>query len=318
MRYVAKALILTLLLTASPSALAAPTKANTKLPEELILSDGDIIEVKINGRPTRLEVRPDAFGRLMINPAVAAELGLKPPTRGSRNSTGPGVLGNTGVHKVDFASGPGRKRIFWFNRNVSPVADGVISPASLPYKRVTFRLQPAKEGEKIYSFPLDRKGPFGLGGVGTRIKFLEEKIDIIFSLHRDENLVAAPTGNWLAENFMGAFTGAPKPILVYFDVEIPSRAMTLKQPLAVGELILSKVNVRNGDFGNADGIVDAAEPGPAEAAAGDRDEIVVIGKKKKDIKPRLIIGRAALQNCSALTYDLDKDEIRLSCLGSAI
>ncbi len=94
--------------------------------------------------------------------------------------------------------------------------------------------------------------------------------------------------------------------------------MTLKQPLAVGELILSKVNVRNGDFGNADGIVDAAEPGPAEAAAGDRDEIVVIGKKKKDIKPRLIIGRAALQNCSALTYDLDKDEIRLSCLGSAI
>ncbi len=64
---VAKALILTLLLTASPSALAAPTKANTKLPEELILSDGDIIEVKINGRPTRLEVRPDAFGRLTIN-----------------------------------------------------------------------------------------------------------------------------------------------------------------------------------------------------------------------------------------------------------
>lgn len=203
MRYVAKALILTLLLTASPSALAAPTKANTKLPEELILSDGDIIEVKINGRPTRLEVRPDAFGRLMINPAVAAELGLKPPTRGSRNSTGPVLLGNTGVHKVDFASGPGRKRIFWFNRNVSPVADGVISPASLPYKRVTFRLQPAKEGEKIYSFPLDRKGPFGLGGVGTRIKFLEEKIDIRFSLHRDENLVDAPNGQLACRKFYG-------------------------------------------------------------------------------------------------------------------
>jgi hypothetical protein len=280
-----------------------------KLPDELVLSGRNIIDVELEGKPIKLEVRPDGAGIVTVNPAIAAEQQFKPGMFGVRVAVGKELVnGSTGVHKINFGIEPQKQRIMWTDHQASTIADGVISPASLPYKRVVFQLNAAVAGEKIYRFPLDNFGFLGRGGMGTTVKTLDEKIQVIFSLVRPENMVSAPSGNWFAENFAGAFAGAPKSTLVFYGIERPTRAMTLKQPFLISDLSVSEIAVRVSDYGDATGIADAAA-----ASAGDSEEIVVTGKRDKDVNLRLSVGRGVLGRCSTLTYDLDKREIRMSC-----
>jgi hypothetical protein len=267
-----------------------------KLPDELVLSGRNIIDVELEGKPIKLEVRPDGAGIVTVNPAIAAEQQFKPGMFGVRVAVGKELVnGSTGVHKINFGIEPQKQRIM---------------PASLPYKRVVFQLNAAVAGEKIYRFPLDNFGFLGRGGMGTTVKTLDEKIQVIFSLVRPENMVSAPSGNWFAENFAGAFTGAPKSTLVFYGIERPTRAMTLKHAFAISDLSVSEIAVRVSDYGDANGIADA---NAAPASGSDSEEIVVTGKRDKKVDLRLSVGRGVLGRCSTLTYDLDKREIRMSC-----
>jgi hypothetical protein len=282
-----------------------------RLPDELVLSGQNIIDVELEGRPIKLEVRPDGAGIVTVNPAIASDQQFKPGMFGVRVAVGKElVTGSTAVHRINFGVEPQKQRIMWTDHQSSAIADGVINPASLPYKRVVFQLNQPVAGEKIIRLPMDNFGFLGRGGMGTTVKTLDEKIQVIFSLVRNENMVSAPSGNWFAENFQGAFTGAPKSTLVFYGVERPTRAMTLKQPFLISDLSVSEIAVRVSDYGDANGIVDAnATP----ALGGDSEEIVVTGKRDKDVDLRLSVGRGVLGKCSTLTYDLDKREIRMSC-----
>jgi hypothetical protein len=227
-----------------------------KLPDELVLSGQNIIDVELEGKPIKLEVRPDGAGIVTVNPAIAAEQQFKPGMFGVRVAVGKELVnGSTAVHRINFGVEPQKQRIMWTDHQSSTIADGVISPASLPYKRVVFQLNGAVAGEKIYRFPLDNFGFLGRGGIGTTVKTLDEKIQVIFSLVRPENMVSAPSGNWFAENFEGAFTGPPKSTLVFYGIERPTRAMTLKQPFLISELNVSEIAVRVSDYGDATVIV---------------------------------------------------------------
>jgi hypothetical protein len=300
--------------TAAFSLLSLSTAIAAKapeLPEELVLSGQNIIDVELEGKPIKLEVRPDGAGIVTVNPAIAAEQQFKPGMFGARVAVGKElVTGSTAVHRVNFGIEPQKQRIMWTDHQSSTIADGVISPASLPYKRVVFQLNQPVAGEKIYRFPMDNFGFLGRGGMGTTVEAMDEKIRVIFSLVRNENMVSAPTGNWFAENFQGAFTGAPKSTLVFYGIERPTRAMTLKQPFAISDLSVSEIAVRVSDYGDATGIADA---NAAPAPGGDSEEIVVTGKRDKKVDLRLSVGRGVLGKCSTLTYDLDKREIRMSC-----
>lgn len=75
-------------------ALSLPTglyAAPAELPDELVLSGDNIINIEIEGRPLRLKVRPDAASAPTINPAIAQQLGFKP-----------------GMFSIIFAIGPTR------------------------------------------------------------------------------------------------------------------------------------------------------------------------------------------------------------------
>jgi hypothetical protein len=309
MRYSAGCVvILSALLAASPTLAEAPAK----LPDELVLSGDNVIDVEIEGRALRLEVRPDAAGAPTINPAIARELGFKPGMFGFIVSMGPiKVMANSAMHKISFGEKPEKQRILWADRDVSTIADGTVSPASLPYKRVIFQLNAASAGERPYRFALDNFGFLGRVGIGTTISAQEKKMQVIFSLIRNQNLVSAPTGNWLAANYKGAFDGPATSTVIYYGVERPTRPMALGAPLAIGDLAMSNVSVRVSDYGDASGI---AEQSAATApAATDDQEIVVTGKNNKDVDLRLTVGKAVLDRCSSLTYDLDKRHILMSC-----
>ncbi len=289
-----------------PSPVMASSK--TQLPDELVLSGDNIVSVVIEGKPFRLEVRPEAAEAPMLNPDAAALLQLKPGMFGFSALIGPEkVSGVSAVLKIDYGEGEKKQRIFWANRASSTTADGTISPASLPYKRVKFMLSQAALGEIAYRLPLDNFGFLGRFGMGTTVKAADEKIQFQFSLERDETLVSAPTGNWLAENFGGKLTGAAKSTLIYYGIERPTRSMLLSTPLAVGEFSLNKIDVRVSDYGDATTIADAT------TAAPDSQEIIVIGKRDKDVDLRIVAGRKFLSSCSSLLYDFGKRDVTASC-----
>ncbi|MGQ3178981.1 MAG: hypothetical protein ACT6R2_02370 [Blastomonas fulva] len=293
-------------LACSVHAEAAP---KAQLPEELVLTGDNLIDVTINGLPLRLEVRPEAADAPMLNPDVAARLQLKPGMFGFITVVGPErVSGDSAVHKVDYGVGPKNQRIFWADRASSTIADGTISPASLPYKRVRFQLAAAAASERTQQLPLDNFGFLGRGGIGTTFALEGEEVRFQFSLQRPETLASAPTGNWLARKREGRFTGQPRQTLIYFGIQRPTRAMTLSKPIPVGQTMLDTVDVRYSDYGDASGI---AEQEATEG--GDSDEIVVVAKKEKKVDLRIVAGRRFLQGCSSLLYDLQQRNLTLSC-----
>ena len=282
------------------------------LRDELVLSGNNIIDVVIEGKQLRLEVRLDAAGAPTVNPAIARELGFKPGMFGFILGMGPTkVMANSEVHKISFGDKLEKQRILWADRDVSTIADGTISPASLPYKRVIFQLNAVSGSERPYRYALDNFGFFGRVGIGTTITAQDKKMRVIFSLIRDQNLVSAPTGNWLATNYRGAFNGPATSTVIYYGVERPTRQMALGQPLAIGDLAMTTVSVRVSDYGDASGI--AEQSAATNPAAADDQEIVVTGKNNKDIDLRVTVGRGVLNKCSALVYDLERREIRMSC-----
>ncbi len=286
--------------------------APTELPDELVLSGNNIINVEIEGRPLRLEVRPDAAGAPTINPVIAQQLGFKPGMFGFIIAVGSTkVTANSAVHKINFGGGLEKQRILWATRDVSVIADGTISPASLPYKRVKFELNALSRGERLYRYALDNFGFLGRGGIGTTIRAQDKKMQVVFSLVRDQNMVSAPTGNWLATNYKGVFNGPSTSTIIYYGVERPTRPMALGSPLAIGDLAMTNVAVRVSDYGDASGIAEQAAA--TDPAATDNQEIVVTGKNTKDVDLRINVGKAVLNKCSSLTYDMDKREIRMSC-----
>ena len=283
-----------------------------QLPDELVLSGDNIIDVEIEGQRFRLEVRPEGAEAPMLNPATAVSLQLKPGMIGFVSRVGPEtVQGASAVHRVNYGAEEQKQRIFWASRASSTVADGTISPASLPYKRVRFMLSEAQPGETIYRLPLDNFGFLGRLGIGTTVKWEKEKIAFRFSLERDETLVSAPTGNWLAENLGGKVNGPAKSTLIYYGIERPTRSMSLAIPLAVNDFTLNTLDVRVADYGDASRIAEQGSDGAA--AAGDNEEIIVTGKREKDVDLTITAGRAFMKGCSSLLYDFDKRQIAISC-----
>ena len=293
-------------------AFAAPAMAMARsgasLPDELFLSSDPVIDVTINGQPLRLEVRPEAPEAPTLNADVAERLGLKPGMIAFRSMVGPEkVSGNSSVHRVDYGAGERKQRIFWTDRQSSIRADGTISPASLPYKKVTFRLRAPQPGEQDITLPLDNFGFLGRLGVGTTLDLDGDKVRFQFSLQRDETLVSAPTGNWLAQKRDGKFTAEPRQTLIYYGIERPTREMTLARPVPLGPRLLTTADVRYSDYGDASGIA------AADQAGADSDEIVVVGDKKRDVDLRIVAGRRFLEGCSSLTYDMQKRVLGLRC-----
>jgi hypothetical protein len=299
-------------LAAAAALIAAPASAApTQMAEELVLEGDNIITVQLNGRTIRLEVRPDAFGFPAVNPAIAKELGMKrglidPAVRiGSER-----LSGTSGVHQLDLGDGPRKARVMWFDRNISQIADGVIGPASLPYARVVFALSPTNESEAVQTFPMTRTGMMGPGSLQTEVAVEGREIAVKFSLAQRENLVTAPTGNWLAAMYGGAFVDAPTTVPIFFGIERPARLLRLRQRLWLGDLAVTLMAVRVRDYGNAESIAEADEDFAEIAETG---EILVRGKRPRAGRLRFTVGRDQIAHCSRLAFDKAEKQIRLTC-----
>jgi hypothetical protein len=291
---------------------AAPViSAPTPLPEELVLRGDNIVTLTLNGVPVRLEASAEAFGHPVVNPAIAEQaLLLAEGRRGWR--FGPVVVeGQTATALADFGSGAAPLAIAWADRAASEKADGTIGVHHLPYRRVTFAFHAAAADEVVLRFPLRSTGGASNTRVGTEVKVGKKKLMMIFVPERAENLITAPTANFIATHQEGGFAPQSDGIAVMdFAVERPTRIMRIAEPIMLGDLAVDRFAVRIEDYGDPKRVGEIGENDPRFDPGN-----ILVSRRKGRGKPDLLtrIGRDQIAHCSSLTYDFGLSEIRLSC-----
>jgi hypothetical protein len=304
------------LLPAAPANAAHPAAqsaaAPTALAEELVLEGDNIITLWLNGEPLRMEVTADSFGAPIINSEVAARLGLVPQQQRGWQFGPVLVQGLTAVVEADFGAGATPMPVSWAERFASRKADGVIGVHHLPYARVTFALgTPAPAGETVQRFVLKRSGGRADTRVGTEVMVGKQRLMMIFAQQRPENLITAPTANFIATHQEGGFEAQSDGIaLMNFAVERPTRMMRIATPILLGELVVDRFAVRVEDYGEPRRVGEIGENDPRFAPGN-----ITVSRRKGRGKPDLLtrIGRDQIAHCSSLTYDFEAEEIRLSC-----
>lgn len=295
----------------APACAAQAPAAPAPHPEELVLEGDNIITVMINGVPLRLEVSGDSFGPPVINSTVAAQLELVPATRRGWRFGPVVVEGLSSVQRVDFGSGPVPMPVSWAARVASTVADGVIGVQNLPYDRVTFRLAPQFSDESVERFAMARGNNDGGTPPGAEVIVGKTRLMMIFAPQRAENLITAPTANFIATHQEGGFAPNSDGVAVMdFAVERPTRIMRIAYPIAFGSLPIDHFAVRIEDYGEPRRVGEIGENDPRFEPGR-----IVVSRRKGKGKPDLLtrIGRDQIAHCSRLTYDLAHKEIELSC-----
>jgi len=312
------AILIAALIALPTSGLAAqsalPPPADTPpppLPEELVLRGDNVVTVTLAGVPVRLEVSAEAFGLPVVNPDTAARaLLVADGRRGWR--FGPVVVdGESASALVDFGAGGLPLAVSWSDRPVSDKADGVIGVHHMPYKRVTFVLREAAPDEVLHRFPLRRTGGDTNTRLGTEVRVGKKKLMMIFVPERAENLITAPTANFIATHQEGGFEPDTNGIAVMdFGVERPTRMMRIAEPILLGDLALTRFAVRVEDYGEPRRVGEIAADDPRFDPS-----IILVSRRKGRGRPDLLtrIGRDQIAQCSSITYDLGLSEIRLSC-----
>lgn len=281
------------------------------LPDELTLRGDAIIEVLLNGVPARLEVSAEAFGPPIINPDLAARLQLVATGRRGWLFGPVSVPGWSSVESLDFGVGPQQMTISWADRQVSTRADGVIGVHNLPHKRITFELAAPVPGERTHIFTLARAGGSRNARLGTEVTVGKKRLMMVFVPERAENLITAPTANFIATHLEGGFVpDSDSAAIMDFAVERPTRTMRIARPLEMGELLIEAFAVRVEDYGNPKRVGEIGE----NDTRFQKGQILVSRRKGRG-KPDLLtrIGRDQIAHCSRLTYDVEQREIRLSC-----
>lgn len=305
-----------LVLMALTFAVLAPARAAPPaLPEEIVLTGDNIIDVLLNGMPVRLEVSAEAFGPPIINPDLAAQLQLV-ATRQRGWRFGPvQVRGVGGIQMLDFGAGPVPIAITWADRPSSTIADGVIGVHHLPHSRVTFALAAPDVAETVQHFALERAGGSINTRLGTEVKVGKRKLMMVFALERADNLITAPTANFIATHHEGGFVpGSDAIAILGFAIDRPTRTMRIAQPITLGDLAIDQFAVRVEDYGEPSRVGEIGENDPRF----EKGQILVSrrkGRGRPDLLTRL--GRDQIAHCSTLTYDLAMQEIRLSCANRA-
>lgn len=303
--------------SAPPSGDAAPGPvagiADIPLPpDELVLPADHIIRVTVDGLPLRLLVTAEASGPAAVNPQIAAQLGWISTFEIQWDYGGGDRLRSVGLWRmVDFGGFAKETPLMWSVNPASSEADGVIGIHHLPYKRVVFPLAAATGEQTVQRFPISQIGSDRAMTIGTEVDTGDRKLKVFFVLERPQNLVTAPTANYLATRFDGGFVpGSEGSVTVGFGVQRRTREMRLARPLELGELMIDRFAVRYDDHGKAKNV---GEIGPDDPRFNPK-EIIVSSRKKKGRADYLTrIGRDQIAHCSSLTYDLAAGEILLSC-----
>jgi hypothetical protein len=205
--------------------------------------------------------------------------------------------------------------VTWADRAASTKADGVIGVHHLPYARITFALAPPRDDEQVQQFALKRAGGISDTRLGTGVKVGKRELMMIFAPARADNLITAPTANFIATHQEGGFAADSDGVAVMsFAVERPTRIMRIAYPIELGALRVDRFAVRVEDYGDPSRVGEIGENDPRYEPGR-----ILVSRRKGKGKPDLLtrIGRDQIAHCSRLTYDILQAEVRLFCSEAA-
>jgi hypothetical protein len=180
----------------------------------------------------------------------------------------------------------------WFARPAVAGADGLISPAELPYDSVTFRWADGRPRERAYTFA----GQFApLSGFTMPVRVGDHVVAVKFSVAEPASIATAAAGAAIAQASRGSWAGEVRRHPIALDIERPVRPLALARPFAVEGMRVRGFLVRIRDhLGNMQL--------PQEVAA-DQDEIVVTARgAHQPVRFLLVLGQDQFEGCSSVTY----------------
>lgn len=191
----------------------------------------------------------------------------------------------------------------WFDGNAAIGADGIISPAALPYDTVTLRLRPRGAEDREIRVPVEFRP---LSGLFHTLSLGETRIPVKFSLSDRASIVTAAAGSVIADANRGRWTGEARRYHVTPGVMRPARPMRLDAPLAIRSLDVRDLMVRTADHrGNFDLPADSTDP----------DEILVTARSGQAPRFHMIVGLDRLASCSSISYRRAARQMVLTCPG---
>jgi hypothetical protein len=301
--------LLLLALMSATAAVSQTRQPQARSPERVVSGDG-IVTVSVNGARGRIRIDPAAPAIPMFTtPFAADQARLRAGPFAFGFMVGPqAVPGRTAVGRIAVGEGarPRKRRIGWTGRTYLQGADGVIGPGGVPEPVVRFVLRPSLPGERTVTLPLEDEGGLfgGWGGSYALIDLDGQPLRIRFNPHEPRTLATAGAAVRIANAQDGIVSGEPSPMHIAFGISRPVRTMRLGRPLAVGPLTITELGIRTGDFGNTSTI---------REEGGDPDEIVVTGDRRRSSRwDRLALGADQLRNCSSITFDKRRREVRLT------
>lgn len=297
---------------AAQTSVEAASVPSPTVTDELVLPADHVITLPVEGVPMRFLVTAEANGPARINPEIAVDLQWRAEFE-MMWDYGRGDLVRSGglSRRVDFGETQRSIPMIWSYTPTTDVADGLIGIHHLPYKRIVFPLSSPNSDQTVQTFVMKRIGSSDAVTLGTVIEADGKKLDAFFVLERPENLVTAPTANFIATRFDGGFVpGSDAEVTLDFSIKRRVRMMRLARPLELGELLIDRFAVRYADHGNADKVGEIAEDDPRF-----RSNEIIVSERKQRGRPDYLtrLGRDQISHCSQLVYDLERREIRLTC-----
>lgn len=291
---------------------AASSQRDPLLPLALEVHPGRPIVAVIAGQQVRLMVDGDVGARRIMNGSLAQKLALR----------GSGIQGAVRFGPIELIAlsrsiatsinglAPKKIRWHWFEHDVAPGADGLISPAVMPYAIVLFRLRAPDPKDTTQSLQFRGPGTFGFSGGDAELPVGDETISVGAAFDRRETIVSASAGALLARTHNGQFDGEIIQRPVRYGIIRPIRLMRFTTPVRVASLTISSVYVRLAE----PGVSGFPENSRGDAITVDDNEIVVRGERSHR-NPRLImsIGSDDLARCGSIAYENNTHRLTMSC-----
>ncbi len=205
--------------------------------------------------------------------------------------------GKFAIARASIGGRAGNMVFAWFERSAVADADGLISPAELPYDNVTLRLAPERANERTVTLA----GQYTrLSGFSVPMPVQGRNLHVKLSAVETNSIATAAAGSVLAQAHRGSWSGDLRRHNIALGVERPVRPMNLGRPFALGgRLRVSDFLVRVRDHGGN-------LPLPAarsEEIRTDPDEVVVVAPgANQPVRFLLVLGQDQLSSCSSVTY----------------
>jgi hypothetical protein len=281
--------------------------AQPALASELLLKarDGHIIEAWINNQIVRLRVDPESPGYLVLNPDAAWRLRLYPTLVPATAIVGPiRVPGASRVARLFLGGVTTTRRVVWTERKVVEDADGIISPADLPYERVTLQFRAPEASETQTELSMRFHPALGLY---RPVSLQGSVVHFRISTSRADTLATAAAGAMLAEGYGGAWLSQPRDMMIKYGVFRPVRSLALARPFVIADQPLPGLLVRTNNRDEATG--PKSDPDP--------DEIIVTAIRARRPAYMVSLGRDWMRWCSNITWNNRTRQMTLSCSDAA-